>query len=116
VEKIWGPVNGFYVAAYAQRVGDERRFATYAKVCWRAPQDYWDAQCLFKLFGGEHHGSEEAALLHMRRIAYAKIACIPPAARTMLAIASRDDAARLFLPLASAIRSHVSHTSPGAPM
>jgi hypothetical protein len=107
LEAIWGPVNGFYVAAYAQRK-DTGEFVTYAKVCRTPPEDYWSARCLFKLFGGEHHGNEEAALSHVRRLAYAKIACIPPAAASMLDVALRADSDRLYIPVASAIRSRVA--------
>jgi hypothetical protein len=109
VEKIWGPINGLYVAAYAAPVDDDRRrFASYAKVCWRAPGGYWDAaECLFKLFGGEHHGSAESALTQVRRVALGKVACVPRAAVSMLDIASRQDSQRLLVPLASAIRWRV---------
>ncbi len=110
METIWGPVNGFYVAAYAER-RDTGEFVAYAKVCRRKPDDYWTADCLLKLFGGEHHGTDEAALVHMRRVACAKIACIPPAAASMLDLALRTDAGRLYLPLATAIRARVARAS-----
>lgn len=110
MESIWGPVNGFFIAAYAERE-EGGTFVTYAKVCRRRPDDYWTAECLFKLFGGEQHGSAEAALLHMRRLAYARIACIPPAAASMLDVALRSHDEHLYIPLASAIRSHVARAS-----
>ncbi|MDB5858727.1 MAG: hypothetical protein JWQ76_2416, partial [Ramlibacter sp.] len=62
MERLWGPVNGFYVAAYAAPVGDGERFCSYAKVCWIRPDSYWDADCAFKLFGGEQHSTAAAAL------------------------------------------------------
>jgi hypothetical protein len=62
MERIWGPVNGFYLAAYAAPVGGGDRFASYAKVCWTRPDSYWDADCAFKVFGGENHRTPEAAL------------------------------------------------------
>jgi hypothetical protein len=108
VEKIWGPINGLYVAAYAAPVDDQlRRYGAYAKVCWREPQGYWGTECLFKLFGGEHHASAESALAQVRRIAFGKVACIPRAAVSMLDIASREESPRLLVPLASAIRWRV---------
>lgn len=108
MEKIWGPVNGFYVAAYAAPAQDAGRYCSYAKVCLRAPASYWEADCLFKLFAGERHTSPEAALLHARRLAAAKIACIPQAAVTLLEIALRDASRKLLAPLAAAIRSRVA--------
>lgn len=62
MERIWGPVNGFYLAAYAAPAADGEGYCSYAKVCWKRPQSYWDADCAFKLFGGEHHRSLEEAL------------------------------------------------------
>ena len=62
MERIWGPVNGFYLAAYAAPAADGDRFCSYAKVCWSRPESYWDADCAFKIFGGEHHRSLEAAM------------------------------------------------------
>lgn len=104
VEKLWGPINGLYVAAYAAPLENGRRWCAYAKVCWRQPQSYWDAPCLFKLFGGEQHGSAESAMAQVRRVAFAKVACIPSAAVSMLDIAAREEGLRLLAPLASAIR------------
>jgi hypothetical protein len=62
MERVWGPVNGFYVAAYATPAGGGDRFCSYAKVCWTRPASYWDADCAFKIFGGEQHRSIEDAL------------------------------------------------------
>ena len=62
MERIWGPVNGFYLAAYAAPADDRGHFASYAKVCWRRPESYWDADCAFKVFGGEHHRCAESAI------------------------------------------------------
>jgi hypothetical protein len=107
LEKLWGPINGLYVAAYAAPLDGGRRYCAYAKVCWREPTSYWGAQCLFKLFGGEQHGSPEAAMAQVRRVAFAKVACVPPAAVSMLDIAARADDPHLLVPLASAIRWRV---------
>jgi hypothetical protein len=62
MEKIAGPINGFYVASYAWPSPDEKQFSSYAKICRRRPDSYWDAECIFKLFGGENHASAAAAL------------------------------------------------------
>lgn len=62
MEKITGPIHGFYVVSYAWPSTDGTRYSSYAKICRTRPEDYWHAQCLFKLFGGEHHATAAAAL------------------------------------------------------
>ena len=83
MERIWGPLNGFYVAAYAAPVGDGGRYCSYAKVCWTRPDNYWDAECAFKLFGGEHHRTLEGAIGAAALTARAEIALLPPPARKL---------------------------------
>lgn len=81
VESICGPVNGFYLAAYAAPVGDGDRFASYAKVCWTRPDSYWEADCAFKIFGGENHRTLEGALDSVALDARNEITCLPRHAR-----------------------------------
>ena len=83
MEKIWGPVNGFYLAAYAAPAADGEHFASYAKVCWTRPQSYWEADCAFKIFGGEHHRSPEAALSAVAADAANEISYLPTHARSV---------------------------------
>jgi hypothetical protein len=83
MERIWGPVNGFYLAAYAAPAGDGEHFASYAKVCWTQPQSYWHADCAFKLFGGEHHRSPEGALRAVAADAANEISYLPRHARSV---------------------------------
>lgn len=90
MERIWGPVNGFYLAAYAAPVGDGNRFASYAKVCWEKPDSYWDADCAFKIFGGENHRSEEAALALVALDASNEISYLPSHARRLAEQRQRD--------------------------
>ena len=90
MERIWGPVNGFYLAAYAAPVDDGSRFASYAKVCWSEPASYWDADCAFKIFGGENHPSVEAALAAVVIDARNEISCLPRHARTLAERRRRD--------------------------
>ena len=52
MERIWGPVNGFYLAAYSAPTGDGEHFCSYAKVCWTRPTTYWDAACADLRFAG----------------------------------------------------------------
>ena len=83
MERIWGPLNGFYVAAYAATIGDGERFGSYAKICWTRPESYWDADCAFKLFAGEDHRTLEGALGAAALTARAEIALLPPPARKL---------------------------------
>lgn len=83
MERIWGPVNGFYLAAYAAPVGDGDRFASYAKVCWTRPESYWGADCAFKIFGGENHRSIDAALTSVALDARNEVSCLPRQVRTL---------------------------------
>ena len=83
MERIWGPVNGFYLAAYALPTGDGEHFCSYAKVCWTRPESYWDADCAFKIFGGEHHGSLEAALAAVALDARDEVWHLPGPARAL---------------------------------
>lgn len=77
MEQIVGPVSGFYVASYAWPSMDGSRFTSYAKICRRKPADYWSAECLFKLFGGEHHATAAAALVTANLAAYDQIDDLP---------------------------------------
>lgn len=77
MEKIVGPINGFYVAAYAGPSVHSQRYASYAKICRRKPGNYWDAECLFKRFGGEHHPTIASALAMATLVARAQIDDLP---------------------------------------
>lgn len=77
MEQIVGPVSGFYVATYAWPSMDGTRFTSYAKICRRKPQDYWSAECLFKLFGGEHHVTAAGALATATLAAFEQIDDLP---------------------------------------
>lgn len=83
MERIWGPVNGFYLAAYAAPAGDGDRFCSYAKVCWTRPDSYWDADCAFKIFGGENHRSADSALGAVAQDARNEISYLPSHARSL---------------------------------
>lgn len=77
MEQIVGPVSGFYVASYAWPSMDGARFSSYAKICRSKPADYWSAECMFKLFGGEHHATQAAALATANLAAYEQIDDLP---------------------------------------
>jgi hypothetical protein len=90
MERIWGPVNGFYLAAYASPAGDGDHFCSYAKVCWTRPESYWDADCAFKIFGGEHHRSIEGALAAVAMDARNEVSHLPSHARSLAEQHQRD--------------------------
>jgi hypothetical protein len=90
MERIWGPVNGFYLAAYAAPVGDGERYCAYAKVCWTRPESYWDADCAFKIFGGEHHRSLEGAMTAVGLDARNEVSHLPTHARSLAEQRQRD--------------------------
>ena len=90
MERIWGPVNGFYLAAYTAPVGEGDRYASYAKVCWTRPDNYWDADCAFKIFGGENHRSPEAALNGVAADAASEISYLPRHAKKLAEQRQRD--------------------------
>lgn len=90
MEQVWGPINGFYVAAYAAPVGDGDRWASYAKICWTRPGSYWEADCAFKVFGGENHPTPDSALMAASVDARDVIACLPRHARYLAEQRQRD--------------------------
>ena len=90
MEWIWGPVNGFWLAAYAAPAGDGERFCSYAKVCWTRPENYWEADCAFKIFGGEQHRSPEGALSAVALEARNEVTHLPRHARTLAEQRQRD--------------------------
>jgi hypothetical protein len=108
MERIWGPVNGFYYAAYAEPVGDGDRFCSYAKVCWNKPESYWEADCAFKLFGGEEHTSPEIALASVAHLARNETARLPPQARTIADQRRRDNAPVLNLLVSAFFRRRIA--------
>jgi hypothetical protein len=77
MEKIVGPINGFYVATYAAPSFDAKRYTSYAKICRHKPLSYWDARCLFKMFGGEHHATAAVALATATMVAREQIEDLP---------------------------------------
>ena len=44
MERIRGPVEGFYLVSYACQVGDlGEEFIGYTKLCFERPGNFWDA-------------------------------------------------------------------------
>jgi hypothetical protein len=108
MEKIWGPINGFYIAAYAVPVADGKRFCSYAKVCTAQPDSYWEARCLFKLFGGEHHDTEIGALAFARLAAQAQLERIPSRELDSLGFAMFNASKDVVFPLHQQIQQRTA--------
>ncbi len=105
MERIWGPVNGFWLAAYAAPAAGGDGYCSYAKVCWARPASYWEAECAFKIFGGEHHRSLEGALASVALDARNEVSHLPSHART-LAEQRRRDGVRIPRLFATAFFRH----------
>ena len=93
----------FYVAAYAARSLDGRHYAGYAKVCVRKPRNYWEAPCVFKLFGGDDHDTPEAAIASAKAAATEQIARLPAFDISQLGFPMFNEAREIVFPLAQAI-------------
>lgn len=103
MEKVW-EVEGLYVAAYATALEGGARFCSYAKVCLSKPANYWEADCAFKIFGGEHHSSADAALTCALLRARLQINHAAPRAMALLEYVQRRQRRGLLGPLASMVR------------
>lgn len=109
MERIWGPVNGLWIATYAAPAGDGTRWCSYAKVCAEAPRSYWGAgMVVFKLFGGEYHASREAALLSAQLVARKSIGRIPSGAMTLLELGLHSASRQLIHAVGSSIRHRLA--------
>jgi len=98
MERVWGPQDGLYIAAYAGPTRDGRHYCSYAKVCWRRPASYWDAdECLFKLFGGEGHRTAAGAIACVEREARHQIGLLPSSALALVTLAHRRSRASSVL-------------------
>jgi hypothetical protein len=90
MERIWGPIQGFYLAAYAAPARQSGAYSSYTKVCWTRPDSYWEADCAFKVFGGEGHASAEAALAQAALVARTELGKLPPRALKLADDLRRD--------------------------
>lgn len=70
MERITGPLMGFYIASHASETGAAgERFLGYAKICRRRPDSYWDANCLVKICGDRVHADPAQALAEAEQCA-----------------------------------------------
>lgn len=93
-EQIFGPVNGFYIACYTTQIDQTGRYASYAKVCSTLPETYWDACCLWKVFGGEHHLGPAEAMASAAGRALAQVRRLDPSESTVSRFTARRKAER----------------------
>ena len=79
VERVVGPVGGYYIASYACAMGElGRQFLGFARVCATKPQDYWKAQAFAECSTTELRESAEPALECAEREARSHIAKMKP--------------------------------------
>ena len=75
VERVVGPIKGYYIASYACAMGEfGRQFLGFARVCIAKPADYWKAQACAEFSTSELLDSAEAALERAETWAKSQIA------------------------------------------
>jgi hypothetical protein len=80
VERVIGPIGGYYIASYACAMGElGRQFLGFARVCSVKPPDYWKAQAFAECSTTELLDSAETALECAERQARSHIARMNPA-------------------------------------
>ena len=86
MERITGPHQGFYIAAYASETGASiEGYLGYAKICRRRPESYWDANCLVKLCGERLHADPQQALEEVHQRAVEQLRTLLPSPEPALA-------------------------------
>ena len=79
-ERMYGPLSGYFVAAYACEVGEfGRQYVGYFKICGSEPTTYWDAECLIKGCDQSAHDDPDSALEAALQAALDSIGNLPPA-------------------------------------
>lgn len=99
MDLVNGRLCGLWVTCYSVQL-DSGRWASYAKVCPHEPTDYWHAQAVFKLFGGEDHRDEAEAIDAAFAAASRQIGRLPSRDLASLGFAIFDDAHNVAFPLA----------------
>ncbi len=107
MERIIGPVHGFWIACSARRNTEDGLYTAYAKVCLRRPDSYWEAHPLVKLFGGAHHRTANAALITAASLTRFQLRGLLPNLPGESA-SVLDELLRLVFPLAAAIRRRLA--------
>lgn len=79
LERITGPIQGYYIAAYACAMGElQSECLGYFKICVGAPNSYWEADCLFKDCTEAPVNNPHAALREAEDAARRTIGTLPP--------------------------------------
>jgi hypothetical protein len=79
MERITGPVNGFFIATYAcDTGGSSPSYLGYSKICRGRPDSYWDAHCCAKISGSHSHSTPQEALLEAERRAWEQTGNLVP--------------------------------------
>jgi hypothetical protein len=74
VERIRGPVNGYYVVSYACEIGDlGREYVGYTRLCASRPESFWDAQGPIT-YGNARFATAAAAMDNSEAIALRELA------------------------------------------
>ena len=78
VERIVGPIRGYFIASYACEMGElGEQYLGFAKVCMSRPEDYWMAQACAKFSCEELASTAEDALDNAEFRARMQIANMP---------------------------------------
>lgn len=77
LERVVGPIRGYYIATYASESGGPGEYIGYAKVCAAPPPDYWEAQAVAKFAGRDLLHSAELALEQAEQVARMQIGNLP---------------------------------------
>ena len=75
IERVVGPIKGYYIASYACEMGDlGESYLGFAKLCVTKPEDYWQARACAKFSCDELSKRAEEALESAERRARMQIA------------------------------------------
>jgi len=78
VERISGPFQGYYVAAYACEMGELGcQYIGYYKVFRKKPLSYWEGDCLFKGCTEDVRATADEAIDSAFRMASDQVADLP---------------------------------------
>lgn len=78
VERVSGPLKGYFVAAYACEMGElGSKYIGYYKICRDEPVSYWEGDCLLKGCAEEVCETAEQAINSAFRMASDQVANLP---------------------------------------
>jgi len=75
MERISGPVNGFYIATFACPVHD-REYVGQARICRTRPRSFWEAAPLAEFIVPRPSASRDLALVAALSLAVAELSTI----------------------------------------